>query len=257
MPVAQVFPKGTTGGGATDVVTGFTEAKLDDGSWTFTDSTGLIDSYSWSVAGNQITLANFPVADNNNQITGNAGTVTAPYWAKLAYYDDGTPVKSDDCFILWVSADLIGSTAGILRYFNWGLGTCINTTSTLVTTVKFNGVGAGWNFANLDADVFGKLYSGGTSPATSAFATDTHILGNLYLSGNNYTMSVIATSATDIYVTSSAATNSITNMTGSNHLQLRFVCGPNGTTRTFALGDQTVVKLYYKFQKIDKASAGF
>jgi hypothetical protein len=256
MPVAPVFPTGTTGG-ANDIVTGFTEAKLDDGSWTFTDTTGLIDSYSWSVAGNEITLANFPVADNNNQITGNAGTVTAPYWAKLAYYDDGTPVLSDDCFILWVSADLIGSTAGILRYFNWGLGTCINTTSTSVTTVKFNGVGAGWNFANLDADVFGKLYSGGTSPATGAFATDTHILGNLFLSGNNYTMSVIATSATDVYVTSSAATNSITNMVGSNHLQLRFVCGPNGTTRTFALGDQTVVKLYYKFQKIDKASAGF
>jgi hypothetical protein len=157
----------------------FTEVKLDDGTWTFIDSTGLIDSYSWSVAGNQITLSNFPVANNNNQITGNAGTVTAPNWSKLAYYDDGTPVLSDDCFILWVSADLIGGTAGILRYFNWGLGTCIDTTSTSVTTLKYNGVGAGWNFANTWMPTcLASCIVVATSPATGAFATDTHILGN-------------------------------------------------------------------------------
>ena len=236
----------------------FNEAKLDDGSWTLVDTTSLIDTAVWdAVNGNTITLNAFGVANDQNQIIGSGGTTTAPHWKKLAYYDDGTPVLNTDAFILWVSADLKGSTAGTLRYFNWGLGTSADTTSTLVATIRYNGVGAGWNFANTDADTFGKLYSGTASPATGALATDTHILGNVFLNGGNYCASVISTDISDIYVSSAAQVTSTTTVSGGQQLQIRFVCGPNGTTRTFNAGDQTQVRLFYKFQKVNKLSAGF
>jgi len=253
MPV-NAFPKEVYTNDST--VSYYQTLVLDDGSWTFTDTKSLIQSYSSDPTGNTIELNTLGVADDELQIPGSGGVSTAPRWYKPAYYDDGTPVLGDDIFILTISYELKGSTAVSLRYFNWAFGVCADPTSTTVTTIAHNVVGTGWNFANTDADTFAVYFTGsGFNNSSPLTATDTHGFGTISLIGGAGTLGLASVNASDLHE-SEVAAETLTTAYTSSQLYTYFVCGPRGAGRTFSAGDATLVNLRYKFSKIDKVSSG-
>tara|TARA_R100001086_G_scaffold114709_1_gene58602 strand:- start:2610 stop:3374 length:765 start_codon:yes stop_codon:yes gene_type:complete len=228
---------------------------LDDGTWTLLDSTNFIQSVSSSASGSVISVNALGVANNQLQIQGIGSVSVAPRWYKGAYYDDGTPVLGTDVFILTVSFEMKGSTAGALRYFNWGFGVCADPTSTAVGTIAHNVVGNGWNFANTDADTFGVYFTGAGFNNTSPLNTnDTIGFGNISLIGGHGTLGLATVNASDVHESDVAAGMLSTDYT-SSQLYTYFVCGARGTGRTFSAGDATLINLKYKFSKIDKVSA--
>ena len=252
MPV-NAFPKSTYTNDSS--ISYYQNLVLDDGTWTLLDSTGFIQNYTSDPTGNTIALNALGVANNQLQIQGSGGTSVAPRWYKLAYYDDGTPVLGDDIFIMTVSFEMKGSTAGALRYFNWGFGVSADPTSTTVSTIAHNVLGNAWNFANTDADTFGAYFTGlgfnNTSPLTN---DDTVGFGNISAIGGSGTLGLATVNASDLHESEVSADFLSTNYT-SGQLYLHFVCGARGTGRTFSAGDSTLINLKYKFSKIDKVSA--
>ena len=237
----------------------FNPLDLTDGSWTFVDTPGLINSTTYAPGvGNTITLNNFPVANDQAQLVGSGGTCVAPRWYKLAYYDDGTPVLGGDAFYLIVSSALKGSTAGSMRYFNYALGVCEDPTSTSVTTIKYNGAGVAWNFANTDADTFPAVFSetlaGNAAPLSAA---DTRSVGTIAAIGGLGGLTSIGVDPSGVAENNGVLLWQSSLISAATHLSLCFMAGPRGTTRTYAAGDQTKAEINYKFVRINPVSAGF
>jgi len=238
----------------------FNPLNLSDGTWTFTDTAGLIDTTTYAAGvGNTITLNNFPVANDQAQIVGSGGTSVAPRWYKLAYYDDGTPVMGGDAFYLIVSSALKGATGGSgLRYFNHALGICEDPTSTSIPVIKFNGAGVAWNFANNDTDTFPAVFSetlaGNAAPLS---ATDTRSVGTIAAIGGLGGLTSIGVDPSGVAENNGVLLWQSSLISAGTQLSLTFMAAPRGNGRTFAAGDQTIADINYKFVRINPASAGF
>jgi len=254
MPV-NAFPKNIYTNDS--VIAYYQTCDLTDGSWTLLDSTSMIDTVTNAGSGNSVTINAVSPANDQLRIPGSGGTSVAPRWYKPAFYDDGTPVLGTDAFVATISYVIKGSTAVNMRYMNWGFGVSEAPTSTSVATIKHNVVGCGWNFANTDADSFATYFTGaGFNNASPIVATDVHCLGTLSLIGGNGSITVNAVDTSDV-TQARVAAEGLTLDYGSSQLFLHLVMGSRGAGRTHAAGDQTLIKLNYKFSRINKVSAGF
>jgi len=254
MPV-NAFPKNIYTNDS--VIAYYQTCDLTDGSWTLLDSTSMIDTVTNTGTGNTITLNAVAVVNNQLQIPGDAGVSVAPRWYKPAFFDDGTPVLGTDAFVATISYVMKGSTAGNMRYANWGFGVSADPTSTAVATINHNIVGTGWNFANTDADTFGSYFTGtGQGNAGPIVATDVHSLGALSMLGGGGSITINSIDITDISQ-SRAAAEALTSNYGAGQLYVHLAFGSRGVGRTHSAGDATLVKLNYKFSRINTVSAGF
>jgi len=239
------------------VIAYYQTCDLTDGTWTLLDSTNMIDTVANAGTGNNIRLNAVGVANNELQIVGSGGTSVAPRWYKPAFFDDGTPVLGTDAFVLTVSYPIKGSTLNNMRYVNWGFGISAVPTSTTVATINHNLVGTGWNFANADADAFGVFFSDPVAGnADPVVATDVHCLSTIPMVGGNGNLTVSAVDASDLSKATGAAASSSTNY-GAGQLFVQLTFGARGNSRTYTAGMETLIKLNYKFSRVNKVSAGF
>tara|TARA_R110002096_G_scaffold12888_1_gene45899 strand:+ start:681 stop:1445 length:765 start_codon:yes stop_codon:yes gene_type:complete len=239
------------------VIAYYQTCDLTDGTWTLLDSTNMIDTVANAGTGNNIRLNAVGVANNELQIVGSGGTSVAPRWYKPAFFDDGTPVLGTDAFVLTVSYPIKGSTLNNMRYVNWGFGISAVPTSTNVATINHNLVGTGWNFANADADAFGVFFSDAVAGnADPVVATDVHCLSTIPMVGGNGNLTVSAVDASDLSKATGAAASSSTNY-GAGQLFVQLTFGARGNSRTYTAGMETLIKLNYKFSRVNKVSAGF
>jgi hypothetical protein len=234
----------------------------DFSSWTFLDPNSMINSSntSWSSStGLHVETNAVSVADDTLQIQGSAGVCNAPRFYKLAYYDDGSPVMTDDNFIITVCIEHVGSTANNLSYFNWGFGVCESPTSTDITVIGGNIVGTAWNaWAGTAGAVFGMLVSQEAASTTQFTLTpdDTHTIGTSQFAGGGGGMIANAIDASGSYEASAVAAAVTTEYTPSNQLYMCLMMGAKGTGRTYTAGQATQIRVRYKFSKLDNNSMG-
>jgi hypothetical protein len=223
---------------------------ISDGSWTFTDTTAMIKSYSWLPGkGNVIqvnALASSTAAQNVNGAGG--GISNCPRWFKPALYDDGTPVLATDAFTVSVYTDMVGPIDNI-RYFDWYIGICNSPTNSSIAATKFHGVGTGWNFANTSGDVFGVLMTGATTTAATPLdATDTQCYSSMMHIGGLTNISQISVDPAGNRRSDSVLLNQTTALTGGLYVMIQ--CGTRGTGRALVDGHQMSFKCHYKISRM-------
>ena len=228
----------------------FKKMNLSDGSWTFSDPLGMINSYAFNVTSgfNEIRLNT--ISDNSLQITNNHSE--APRWSKLATYEDGSPVLGGDNFILTITSILKGSTAGVLRYVQHMLGVCEAVTqgSNPLTVNKWAGIGMSWSYANSDADSSGLIIQGKTAAVISGSPTDVSIIGTASILGKSAVNSVVGLDSSGNNDGSNALAFSGGLYSASNQLYIIYLFGANGSARSYTAGSGTDVSYKYKFTKI-------
>ena len=216
------YPDGAYANNFDFTIDNFTTMNLSDGTWTFTDPIGMIDTYAYNLgsAFNEIRLN--AISPANNALQPNVNPSQTPRWSKLATYADGSPVFGGDNFILTVTTILKGSTTGTLRYAQHQLGVAEAVTQNAdpLGTNKWSGVGQLWGFANSDASVTGSaentiigLNSSGENDGSNA----TSFAGGLY--------------------------------SAAGQLYIIFLFGANGASRTYTAGSGTDISYKYKFTK--------
>ncbi len=228
----------------------FKRMNLSDGSWTFSDPLGMINSYAFNVTSGLNEIRLNTISNDLLQITNTASQ--SPRWSKLATYEDGSPVLGGDNFILTITSILKGSTAGVLRRVQHMLGVAEAVTQGVnpLTANKWSGVGQQWGYANSDADSSGLIIQGTIAAFPPASANDVSILGTASIFGKSAVNSVVGLDAAGDNNGSNALAFSGGLYSASNQLYLIYLFGANGTGRTFAAGDGTDVSYKYKFTKI-------
>lgn len=237
-----------------DKVANFSTMNLSDGTWTFTDPIGMIDTYAYNSVSefNEIRLNE--CGDDLLQITNVPSK--APRWSKLATYDDGSPVLGGDNFILTITSVLKGSTAGTLRRIQHMLGVCESVTQgdNPLTENKWSGIGQLWGYTNTDADTSGLIIQGTTAAVISNSANDVSIMGTVSILGSSAVNSVVGLNSSGNNEGSNALAFSGALYSASNQLYLTYLFGANGTEsvgpRLFTAGSGTDVSYKYKFTKI-------
>jgi hypothetical protein len=228
----------------------FKRMNLSDGSWTFSDPLGMINSYAFNVTSgfNEIRLNT--ISNDLLQITNTASQ--SPRWSKLATYEDGSPVLGGDNFILTITSILKGSTAGVLRYVQHMLGVCEAVTqgSNPLTVNKWTGIGMSWSYANSDADATGLIIQGTSTVVISGSPADVTLIGTASILGKSAVNSVVGLDSAGNNDGSNALAFSGGLYSASNQLSLIYVFGANGVGRSFAAGAGTDVSYKYKFTKI-------
>jgi hypothetical protein len=228
----------------------FKRMNLSDGSWTFSDPLGMINSYAFNVTSgfNEIRLNT--ISNDLLQITDTASE--SPRWSKLATYEDGSPVLGGDNFILTLTAILKGSTAGSLRRVQHILGVSEVVTQGVnpLTVNKLTGVGLQIGFSNSDADASGLIIQGTVAAFPPASGTDVSILGTASILGKSAVNSIVGLDAAGDNNGSNALAFSGGLYSASNQLYIIYLFGANGAGRSFAAGDGTDVSYKYKFTKI-------
>ena len=236
-----------------DKVANFSTMNLSDGTWTFSDPLGMIDSYTLDATSglNELRLAT--ISNDLLQISNTASQ--SPRWSKLATYDDGSPVLGGDNFILTITSNLKGGTAGTLRYVQHMLGVCAAVTqgSNPLTVNKLSGVGMSWNYANSDADSSGLIIQGTTAAVISGSPNDVSIMGTASILGRSAVNSVVGLDSSGNNDGSNALSFSGGLYSASNQLYLIYTFGANGASRSYAAGAGTDVSYKYKFTKIISA----
>ena len=234
------------------VISYFNKLNLDDGTWSSLDSLGMIDSLTVDANGEHTVTLN---TISNNSLRPIANSTAAPRWYKLATYSDGTPVLTNDSFIMTVVIDHRGSTAGQLRYFQHYLGLCENPTSTNPDIIKFNGGGQLWSFANTAADTTGSIIAARTVSVVSGVATDTHTIATLLFIGKSCSNTAVCVESDGDNVGTNA-NNFSGSFVASQQLYLMWMAGANGSGRSYSAGDQTKFNIKYKISRYDISSMG-
>ena len=229
----------------------FQKFDLSDGSWTFLDSLGWVQTSGNDGTTNFVTLNAVASGTDDYAITGNGtGTTNSPRWYKQAFYDDGTPVLAGDVFQISMKTDMRGSTAANLRYFNWALGLTAIPTSNNVGILNLNGAGVAWNFANTDADVFGYVVSGAGNNNSSPLSNDDTLCYSTMSSVDGQTnISQVATDPSGVYKAWIAYQSITANYTGP--VCLTFMIGMRGGSRSYNSGDATEFRINYKLSKLN------
>ena len=233
----------------------FSTMNLSDGTWTFTDPIGMIDTYAYNLgsAFNEIRLN--AISPANNALQPNVNPSQTPRWSKLATYADGSPVFGGDNFILTVTTILKGSTTGTLRYVQHQLGVAeaVTQNASPLGTNKWSGVGQLWGFANSDASVTGSIIQGTTTAVISSSANDVKCFGSVSVIGGSAENTIIGLNSSGENDGSNATSFAGGLYSASGQLYIIFLFGANGASRTYTAGSGTDISYKYKFTKIINA----
>ena len=227
----------------------FKKMNLSDGSWTFSDPLGMINSYAFNASGyNEIRLNTIA----NDALQPDVNPSQAPRWSKLATYTDGSPVLGGDNFILTITTILKGSTAGVLRRIQHYLGVAESVAQNAdpLGTNKWSGVGQSWGYVNSDADATGGIIQGTTATVVSGSSNDVSCLGNLSVIGRSAVNSVVGLNSAGENENSNANSFSGGLYSAAGQLYIIYLFGAFGAGRSYTAGDGTDVSYKYKFTKI-------
>jgi len=235
------------------IIDNFSTMNLSDGSWTYSDPLGMINSYAYNaVSGyNEIRLNTIA----NDALQPNVNPSQAPRWSKLATYDDGSPVLGGDNFILTITTILKGSTVGILRRIQHYLGVAESVAQNAdpLGTNKWSGVGQSWGYGNSDADATGGIIQGTTITVVSGSPNDVSCLGNVSVIGRSSINTVIGLNSAGENENSNANSFSGGLYSAAGQLYIVYLFGAFGAGRSYTAGSGTDVSYKYKFTKIINA----
>jgi len=227
-----------------DEIDSFITMDISDGTWTFSDPLGMIDTY----ANNEIRLNTI----TNDALQPNVNPSQAPRWSKLATYADGSPVLGGDKFILTIETNLNGSTSGVLRYIRQMFGVAEAVTQNVDPLVinKWSGVGQSWGFSNTSADATGIILQGSTVTVISASAIDVKVFGTVSVIGRSANNTIVGLDGAGQNDGSNANDFSGGLYAAAGQLYLVYLFGANGAGRSYNAGDGTDISYIYKFTKI-------
>tara|TARA_R110000787_G_scaffold41052_3_gene101557 strand:- start:681 stop:1457 length:777 start_codon:yes stop_codon:yes gene_type:complete len=235
------------------IIDNFSTMNLSDGSWTYSDPLGMINSYAYNaVSGyNEIRLNTIA----NDALQPNVNPSQAPRWSKLATYDDESPVLGGDNFILTITTILKGSTVGTLRYIQHCLGVAESVAQNVDphTVNKWSGIGQLWGFGNSDSVVSGAIIQGTSFPVVSASVNDVSCLGNVSVIGRSSINTVVGLNVAGENDNSNASSFSGGLYSAAGQLYLVYLLGAYQAGKSYTAGSGTDVSYKYKFTKIINA----